>query len=216
MPQHLIALRKHGDVSKLDFEDGLRAAVHDRLDNNVGVHQIAVDLCAIDQAGIGTPHPSFDALMWVDRDDDDISLDQPVLLDVALPVGSWKIDTTDFVAHHESWVGKATPGVRVLYLMSSLPAQPTLRELLDDATARMAVGALTCHDIIEGPAELVAAVSFWFPRPTDLDEATKNAVFERFESASWHGERAERILTFERIVREHPAVAAPAAFSEQE
>lgn len=215
MAHHLIALRKHGDVSKLDFEDGLRAAVRERLDNN-GVHQIAVDLCATDQAGIGARDPSFDALMWVDRDDDELELDQPLLLDVTLPIGSWKIDTTDLVSHHESWVGKATPGVRVLYLMSSLPAQPTLRELLDDATARMSGGALTCHDVVGGSANLVAAVSFWFPRYADLDEATKNAVFERFESATWQGERAERILAFERIVREDPAVTAPAAFTEQE
>lgn len=216
MADHLIALRKHGDVSKLDFEDGLRAAVHDRLDNNVGVHQIAVDLCATDQAGFGEPQPSLDALMWINKDDDEIELDQPALLEVALPIGSWKIDSTVVVEHHESWVGKATPGVRVLYLMSSLPAQPTLQELLDDATARMPEGALMCHDVIEGSSDLVAAVSFWFPRYADLDEATTNAVFERFDSATWPGERAERILTFERIVREDPTVDAPPAFTEQE
>lgn len=216
MTLHIIALRKHGDVSKLDFEDGLRVAVQDRITTATSVHQIAIDLCAKDQAGLGSVHPSVDALLWVERDDGNVDLQQSQLLDVAAPVGTWEVDGQHFLEHHENWIGAATPGVRILYLMASLPAQPTLRELLDDATARMIDGALTCYTVTAGPADLAAIVAFWFPRQEALDDATQNAVFERIESATWTGERPERMLTFERIVRERVERVAPETFSDEE
>ncbi|MFT7474610.1 MAG: hypothetical protein ACI81L_001535 [Verrucomicrobiales bacterium] len=181
------ALAAHDDIEKFELEDGVvRHAGAALLAETSTIERIIVDAPSERR-----PEPPADrpAVPWESsitisaREAADCrppELDE-LIFDVARVVGAWTVASVDVAEFERDWIGKATPGGKLSFLLrrSAGADQGSYENWLSDAmvecTNRLGdVGGryvLPLDAFVPG-AEFETIASFWFPN----DEALKTAM----------------------------------------
>ncbi len=224
MHHALLALRAHRDLAKFDLEDGLlRSIVAQRLTEPSSITRVVVDLATEDQRGVSAddgvaPH-ELDALVWISADDvadlDPRTL--PVPLDhVAAEIAGWMIESVEVRDLDRGWVGTATPGLKLVFLLSAQDGVSDadfdgwLRDTAETCASRMVTGGLSYHrmlsPIVDSP-DVDAVVAFWFRSAGRLEEAESYGVFDPVHTAEVvDAEATTRLVTVEHRIHPNPNV----------
>lgn len=118
------ALAGHGDIARLELEDGLvRGAAVELLSRRSSIRQIVVDLPRARSVdlGVSSRPAGFDASMRItaEREADahpDVLAD--LVLDVASVVGTWSLANHESSELPKEWIGTATPGAKLMFLFN--------------------------------------------------------------------------------------------------
>lgn len=180
------ALVPHSDIAKFEVEDGLaRGAAAELLAAPSTISQVVVDIATAGIIDVDSPHtpPGFDALLRVSAES--MADAQPAHLaelvaDVASVAGAWTISTISIAEREDDWIGSATPGVKLVALLSSGPGidrgsfDGWLREaLLTCANDLAGVGVVTHtpEETLEGSRQFDSLVEFSFSTQDGLAHA---------------------------------------------
>jgi len=121
------ALVPHSDIAKFEVEDGLaRGAATNLVSAPTSISQVAVDLATAGTVDLDSTYtaPAFGALMRIsaesssDAHPGDID---DLVGEVASVVGAWAVTSSVIADRADSWVGSATPGVKLIGLLTSAP-----------------------------------------------------------------------------------------------
>ena len=124
MQRHYFHLHAHDDVTTLELEDGLiRTAVAELITQPSTITEIVVDIPrqrAI-QFGEGPAGPVVSLVISAESADDTVPDLQPLVAEVAVINDSWQAQLAEVKSTTRSWVGVATPGVKVSVLVDAAP-----------------------------------------------------------------------------------------------
>lgn len=223
MQHALLGIQAHRDLAKFDFEDGLlRSIVAQRMIEPSTISRIVVDLAIEDQAlggqrALPRENDTISALVWLTAgvEDDLVPTSMSDLFDeVAASVVGWSIRSTELRDLERDWVGTATPGRKLTYLLrrtaevSDDQLESWLEATAETCASRMPSGGLSYHildDPIMASPALDASMAFWFPTADRLTEADSFGVFDPIDDANIvQGGATRRLLTTEHRLFPNP------------
>ena len=217
MPDVLTTLRAHGDLTKIEVEDGLlRRVIPSCLDVESSVVEIDADLRAEDQSDLGWPDATGPSalLRFSALDDSALSADAitSMVAEVAVPLGVYRVESTTAGTPDVTWVGHATPGHKlVLFLRRQASAgADDLADAVDELAARSLEqfgGVIVqVHRVVTPLAPsptLDAVVMITFPTNELFEHALTSGLPEP-DPAVVEIDATQRLLVFEHRFRADP------------
>lgn len=208
--RHVVALlRAHGDLTKLEFEDGLiRKIIPGRLDVESSLFGIDADLRAESQANFGAAAVSGApsavlTLSSLDEAGPAAEEIEDMVIDVASPAGVYVTESTTIGEDTPAWVGNATPGTKLMVFLRRSSGAESFTEWLETLAAD--IGAITgpgrvrVHRVVEVTAsspELEAIVTVRFPTAADITSAEEAGLAALLDDTDV-ADTSARLLTFE-------------------
>lgn len=213
----LVALQAHGDLTKIEFEDGiLRRIIPARLDIESSLFGIDADLRAEQQTELGAhadEGPSA-VLTFSSLDESGPSADgiAEMVIDVAMPTAIYVTDSTTIGENTDTWIGRATPGSKLIVFLARAAGidEAEFDEWLDNASESLSQtagpGRVVVHRIVDNvlaSPDHAAIVTVRFPAAQDRDSAIESGLAELAgDAVDANGTR--RLLTFEHRFHADP------------
>ncbi len=187
------ALLPHSDIAKFEIEDGLvRGAATELLAAPSSISRVSVDIATAGVVDFDSPHetPSFDALFRITAES--MSEARPAHLDdlvaeVAGVVGAWTVSTVTVAERDDEWIGVATPGVKLVALLTSGPGidrgsydgwlRDALMTCADDLDG-VGVAYHTPGETLVGTTGFDSMVEFSFPTQDGLEQALETHTLQ--------------------------------------
>jgi len=207
MDRVLVTLRAHGDLTRLDLEDGLlRGALPALLDIESGLIGIDVDLRAEDQTPLGDDGTGPSAVLTFSGTADLPSVDEisAMVVEVAVVVDAYRVHSTEFGQIDDEWVGHATPGAKLVHFLhrANSASVDDVDAALDELTKGLSNAIRhRVHEELVPSRPFDAIVTTRFPTLADLDAAVAEgpSSFAAFDEAT-----SDRVLVFEHRFRADP------------
>ncbi len=198
MHNHLFTLRSHSDIAKFELEDGVvRSAAASLLADESTIRHLLIDMSTERtlalMSEVRTPQWESSVLISsTDEGDADANVLGDLVVDVASIIDHWPVMTIEVSDLEGSWVGSATPGPKVSFVVrrssgiDSASFNAWLRDTLSDALAKspgMGARALAPLDTDDQAAPRDSILSFWFRNEAALNDAVSNQLFAQLLSA---------------------------------
>lgn len=209
--RHLVALlRAHGDLTKLEFEDGLiRRIIPGRLGVESSLFGIDADLRAENQSNFGAADVSSApsavlTLSSLDEAGPAVEEIADMVIEVATPIAAYLTESTTIGEESPSWIGNATPGTKLMVFIRRRSSEvdtfaQSLDSLTGDISAITGPGRVRLHRVVEVPESspgLDAIVTVRFPTAGDITAAETAGLTELLEPTEG-ADTSARLLTFE-------------------
>ena len=191
MPHTLFTLAAHSDVAKFELEDGvIRVAGSEILRNESTITRLLIDVPTerTTQFSVDTLAADWDAMMVISADsatDSRPENAEALVAESAIISGQWDVTVVELRDIDEEWVGTATPGSKVSFILTrGAGIDPAsfddwLTSAMRDLADRMDNGGSRIVTPIRsaGNAPFDAIASFWFPSEDDLGAAVDGQLF---------------------------------------
>ncbi len=205
MDRVLVTLRAHGDLTRLELEDGLlRGDLPARLDIESGLAGIDIDIRAEEQTVLGDDGTGPSAVLTISGTADLPSVDEiaELVAEVAVITGAYRVHTTEFGQLEDTWVGRATPGTKLVRFLTG-PDSASIETALDELGERLSNGVRhrVLEELLPSPP-LHAVVTTRFPTTADLEAA----ITEQSDGA---GDPLDASVSGHLLVFEHRFRADP-------
>lgn len=212
----LVTLRAHGDLTRIEFEDGLlRRSIPEQLDVESALFGIDADIRAERQTALGARDSSEGptaVLTFMSLDEGEISAESVAGLvePYATPIGGYLTDSTRYGDENARWIGHATPGTKLMCFLRSGGAADAFHESVASTAAELeravGPGLVVVHRIrsqLFRSPDLDAVLTVRFPSPGALDEALASGLPE-LDSVAHDVDALTRLLVFEHRFHADP------------